>query len=128
MASIHGRPSNRSTWKPGQSGNPRGRPSAGLELSPIIAELLEYTERRATVRSIRDAPENVKRKYRLAERIINDALAGQASAQRLILQYLDGVPAQRIEVNHEPPVPKDFSRLTDDELRQAIALAEKIHG
>jgi len=70
-------------------------------MSVIIAELLECTDERALVRKIREKPSKARLKYRLAERIISDALEGQQSAQRLIMQYLDGLPTQRIEASNE---------------------------
>lgn len=62
-----------SRWKPGQSGNPNGRPKTGNTIRAAIREKLD-----------REA---------FAQRVIDLAMAGNEKAIRMVFQYHDGLPA-----------------------------------
>lgn len=72
------------TWKKGQSGNPKGRPPRGYSISDWFKEMLG------------NRPE-VKQK--LANAILVKAIEGDTVAQKMIWQYMDGMPKQDIEAN-----------------------------
>jgi hypothetical protein len=81
-------PPKHTRWKKGQSGNPRGpkkRPKSTQEL----ARLAIYR----TVTIIRDGKrERVTRLEAFLERLIEDAITGQPTARRLLLDYLRSDP------------------------------------
>jgi hypothetical protein len=60
-------------WKPGQSGNPHGRPKKGFTLREVLRNKIN-----------RDA---------IVDRLLADALAGDTRAMRMVLAYHDGLPA-----------------------------------
>jgi hypothetical protein len=83
---VRGRP-----WKPGQSGNPKGRPRKGRTLTDLIAARLD--------------------KERFAEALLEAAYGGDVPALKLVLAYIDGPPeseeipegARVIEVRYVRP-------------------------
>jgi len=84
---------NMTSWKPGQSGNPKGRPPKGHSITE-------------TIRSMMDEDPQVKRK--LADKVIKMALEGNVVAIRTIWQYLDGLPQQKTDIttlDKELPTP-----------------------
>lgn len=76
-------------WKPGQSGNPAGRPPLGNSLTELMRKFLEEIPPGQTL-SYRDA--FIRKVYKLA---MED---GSESAIRLIWNYIDGMPLQGIDV------------------------------
>lgn len=68
----------RSAWKPGQCGNPAGRPRSGHALAEVLRSYLEDPYGRS----------NVSRKWHLIDRIYKLATAREASvsAGRLLLE------------------------------------------
>jgi len=83
-------------FKPGQSGNPSGRPVGSVSIMAAVR------------RQLRQNPEQLEE---LAKSLVENAKQGNAVALRQILDRLDG-PV--------PTVIDNLSTLTDDELR-AIA-------
>lgn len=76
-------------WEPGQSGNPAGRPPGARNFTTKVREALEkiaegkdYTYEEAFIKSI------------LKKGIVD----GDASTQRLIWNYLDGMPQQKTDI------------------------------
>ncbi len=63
----------RTSWKPGQSGNPSGRPRLGNSITELIRQNLD--------------------KQRFVEALLNLAYSGDLPAIRLVMQYHDGLPA-----------------------------------
>ena len=68
---------NRTSWKKGRSGNPRGRPRSGDELGAILRQLVD--------------------RKRFAEKLCELCYAGDIQAMRLLLAYTDGPPQGRLE-------------------------------
>lgn len=90
-------------FKPGQSGNPNGRPKGSLSLTTIIRQKLEEGDRAA----------------RLAERLVKIAESGEdrhaLTAIEQILDRLEGKPIAKVEqTNITGP---DLSDMSIDELR-----------
>lgn len=86
-------------WKPGESGNPKGRPRKERALSNLL-------------RIIGDTPnaDGVLKKRALAEVVWGAALGGDLTAARLIYEYCDGKPVQRNEISgpDSGPIPLAF--------------------
>ena len=70
---------NSTQWKPGQSGNPNGRPKKGLAITDIMREMLE------------ERPEIRKA---LSAKLFELALKGDLAAIREVMDRLEGRPLQ----------------------------------
>jgi hypothetical protein len=91
-------------FKPGQSGNPSGRPKGSVSITHYIRKALEECD-------------DVRAKE-LADSLINNAINGNAGAIKEVLSRIDGPVVQKIEHN-------DVS-LTDAERVERLAtLAER---
>ena len=73
-------------FKPGKSGNPKGRPLKGFSITETIQAMMKVK------------PEIKKA---LGSNIIEQALQGDKPSQKLIWQYMDGMPLQKIEAELE---------------------------
>ncbi len=71
------------SYKPGQSGNPKGRPKKGYSITDWFQNMLAST------------PEV---KETLGKSILRKALEGDATAQKLIWNYMDGMPEQKTDI------------------------------
>ena len=87
-------------WKPGQSGNPKGRPKGIKYLSEALRELLQD-------------PDTVKR---IAEQIRKDAQSGNYNAINTILERTEGKVTQPIGGDRNMPivVEKIVAHVTED--------------
>ena len=81
-------------FKPGQSGNPNGRPPKGYSITEAFKSML-------------GAQPEVK--AQIVEAIKEKALKGDPAAQKLIWQYMDGMPKQGIEITGEDGGPVEQS-------------------
>ena len=79
--------SNLVPWKPGQSGNPKGRPK-GISLVDALQAVLKA--------KAEDSGRPVK--TLVAEKLVELALAGNLEAIKLCFEYTDGKPAQPVDV------------------------------
>ena len=94
------------TWKPGQSGNPKGRKVEKLFADALRMALSE--EDQATG----------KRKLRMiAEKMVAEAVRGEAWAITAVADRLDGKPGQSIDVTEHV----DLGTATLEELQAAAA-------
>jgi hypothetical protein len=75
-------------WQSGVSGNPRGRPPSERALSTILRRLL---------RAPAPTQEGMSAREALCLQLLTRALEGDMAAIRLVLEYTDGKPAQRVE-------------------------------
>ncbi len=71
-------PITKSSWPKGRSGNPRGRPTSGQELGPLLRNTVD--------------------RRRFVEKLCELCYAGDVPAMRLLLSYTDGLPIARAEV------------------------------
>lgn len=71
------------SWKPGQSGNPHGRPKKGYSIAEVWRSMFAADS---------------EKKHQLADKIFQAAVNGDTQAQKLIVQYMDGMPAQAIDL------------------------------
>lgn len=77
-------------WKPGQSGNPAGRPKG-----QTLTELLR--------KALFNIPDNEKQSVanKFIDSVVEQALKGDDKAQKLVFNYIDGLPKQDIQVGGE---------------------------
>ena len=88
-------------WKKGQSGNPLGRPKEKAFADTIRMVLAE------------DCPKTGKRKLRrLAEKLYEQAMKGEAWAMCQIADRLDGKPAQALE--HSGPDGEPITKVVNE--------------
>lgn len=106
-------------WKPGQSGNPRGRPKKTQSLKGEIDEFL-----RGKI-TIREGTKTMKVSAlkALVLKLSNLAFKGDLRAMQMLLSLaasqMSAAPVERL-------VLKDFSSLSDDELRTMEGLLQKM--
>lgn len=70
-------------FKPGQSGNPKGRPPKGYSISDMMKEMIGNDPK-------------VKRK--LGKVIMEKALSGDMVAIKTLWNYMDGLPQQKTDI------------------------------
>jgi hypothetical protein len=81
-------------WKPGQSGNPKGRPPKLLSITNLIKERLEKID------------EKTGKTYAqlIAEKLVELALDGDHEAHKEILNRIDGKVVEKHEIEGHVPV------------------------
>ncbi len=70
------------SWKPGESGNPNGRPPKGYSITDWFQNMLNSKP------EVKDA---------IGKSIMKKALEGDTTAQKMVWSYMDGMPPQKIE-------------------------------
>lgn len=105
----YGRPPMMTRFRPGQSGNPRGRPKGARNLSTIVAAAL--SERVAINENGRRR--RITKLEAAVKQLVNRAASGEARATQLLLAL--------VQANEARPVQQDGSRLGDAD---AIVMAE----
>ena len=87
------KPPTAGSYKPGQSGNLKGAPKKGYSITEWFKEML------ASKPEVKDA---------IGKSILKKALEGDPAAQRLVWNYMDGMPSQaieqKLEVTHVIPI------------------------
>lgn len=75
-------------YKPGQSGNPKGRPSSGMSLTELMKEHLEKI------------PEGSEVSYKEAfiSKVFARAYEGNDAYVKLVWNYVEGMPVQPVDV------------------------------
>ena len=109
----YGKPPHAHRFKPGQSGNPSGRPKKDPSAQD---DLLKEMQRIITV-AVRGKPVKVTKQRAILRRLTDLALQGRIDAARLVLNQLAGVVN---DIGELPEAP-----LTDQEIQVLQALAPK---
>ena len=76
-------------FKKGESGNPAGRPKGSLSLTELLRNML------LTVPEGEDKRSHAER---FVSKIIDQANAGDSTAQKLVMNYIEGLPKQTFQV------------------------------
>lgn len=106
-----GNPPSEYRWKPGESGNPGGRPKK-TPLADACRDLLEEAvPRDRSGRSYAEA---------IAEKLAKKALRGNIAAVREIADRAEGKARQAMEVSGPEGGPLDFRNMTDEELHRRL--------
>jgi hypothetical protein len=77
-------------WKPGESGNPKGRPKKGETFTDIIEQELKTARRHRG--------KDVSRKRLLVRKMIDRGIDGDTVSGKYIMDRMDGRPVQKHEV------------------------------
>ena len=105
----YGRPPMMTRFRPGQSGNPRGRPKGARNLSTIVAAAL--SERVAINENGRRR--RITKFEATVKQLVNRAASGEARSTQLLLAL--------VQANEARPAQQDASRLSDAD---SIVMAE----
>ena len=103
---VAGRIENLKPWKPGQSGNPGGRPKTRL-IDEALEELLLSNDSELALA--------------IAKRLLARAKKGELRAIQLVAERVQGRPKRHLEVSGPDGRPLDIHNMTDEELDQRIA-------
>lgn len=76
-------PKTSTSFKKGQSGNPKGRPPQGYSITEWFKNMLNSRP------EVKDA---------IGNSIMKKALQGDVTAQKLVWQYMDGMPPQSFDL------------------------------
>lgn len=115
-----GNPNPPNQWKPGQSGNPKGRPPKGYSITEMVRTLIETPYKDPKTGQVVDLREAIGLK------IIDKAMQGDTAAQKMIWQYMDGMPKQRVQVDTNVAVKESEMalRVMAEAMAMAAALPE----
>jgi len=87
-------PKVKTSYKPGQSGNPKGRPRKGYSITEWFKDML------GSKPEVRDA---------IGKSILKKALEGDPAAQRMVWSYMDGMPTQKFGGDDDSPIRIDLT-------------------
>ena len=110
----YGNPPHHSRFKPGQSGNPRGRPKGPKSLHAAVHTALSE---RVTINEQGKRRQIAKREA-IAKQLVNKAAGGDVAAIKLLSQLLAASHADR-GTNDAPPTPVEL-RESDQSVIAAI--------
>jgi hypothetical protein len=95
----YGRPPVNRQFKPGQSGNPRGRPKGSKNLATMFAEALNE---KMKVRTKDGRTRTLSKQELMVEVMINNAMAGDTKAFATVVQFMDKYEVfRRLTVDHD---------------------------
>ena len=81
----YGKPPERTRFRPGQSGNPKGRPRKSKNLNTLLEQELES---RITVRE-GDREKRLSKREAIIKRMVQGALGGDIRQLQFLFRYLD---------------------------------------
>ena len=115
-------------WKPGQSGNPNGRPPKGDAWSDIYNEILDSKEIDLEITNINDKGEEKTKKinltskrkmrYALGVALLKEGLKGNVTAIKELSDRTVGRAVQKVNINEVENL--------DDKLKRAVELMDFI--
>jgi predicted ABC-class ATPase len=93
------------SYKPGQSGNPKGRPKKGETFREVLEKILE--ERQSV--EISGKARRPTKKEILARVLVEQALGGNPAFMKQLLDRLVGLPLQQIDLDAMLQTPQDIN-------------------
>ncbi len=84
------------TFKPGKSGNPKGRPKKGLAIADILNDLGDQ--------EIRGNDSWLTQKEAVLARVYDQAMSGDLNATKFIADRTEGTSVQRMAVTSNEPI------------------------
>lgn len=87
-------PGKNTRFKPGQSGNPKGRPKKELCVTDILRE-------QSKIRDVQTEEGKITRAEAIAKRLWLMAMEGDIAALKYIYDRLDGKPLQQVQADIE---------------------------
>ena len=130
MANPNGNPQNLKMWKPGQSGNPSGRPKTRpiSDAYLAVADLPLPEDWRLKLK----LPKGATYRQAVALRQFHQAIKGIPQAAREIREAIEGKSSQRIELTgaggkplNPTQAPRPMLNLTDAQLIHVAKLADQ---
>ena len=114
------------TFKPGQSGNPGGRPKKGFSIRENLRGMMSEE---ITIPGKDGKPDTVMTKGAIiSAKLFQAAASGDLTAIKLCLDNIDGPPVQEVkhsgEIAHPSPLTPDEARQAAKELEEAEAAGE----
>lgn len=106
---------NLKSYKPGQSGNPKGRPKGSKNRSTIAKYWLEVNQKLKN--PITGQDETMSQEDLMTLALIKKAREGDVSAYKALMDSGYGAPVQQIE---QQQTSIDLSDLTTDEIRDIL--------
>jgi hypothetical protein len=101
------RPPKHTRFKPGQSGNPCGRPRAARGLNTIVRDTLTQ---KVAVRTASGEMKRISRIEALLQKTVEQAIKGNPRAlAQLIKLYSDAVPDEKPETSGSNPTDEDLT-------------------
>jgi Family of unknown function (DUF5681) len=117
----YGRPPLHSRFQPGQSGNPRGKPSGLLNLkTDLIKELNSFITVRIGNRTVR-----IKKSKALIKKIVSGALSNDVKATATLIQILRFDVMGQMQAEEEAPLTNNDEELLADWLQRQLGDLEK---
>jgi hypothetical protein len=99
-------------YKPGQSGNPKGRPKSGTALTDLLRKELN-----------RKDEDNVAKKARLVNKLIELADGGDVIALKYVFDRVDGRPTETVKADVSGAM--DFNTAAAAEKLERMVLHDK---
>lgn len=84
----------KTAWKPGQSGNPKGRPPKGETLTDALKQRVD--------------------KHEIAAKLCELAMGGDITALKYIYDRIDGRPIESVDMNHSGGIIVTFDEAARD--------------
>ena len=109
----YGKPPKQSQFRPGQSGNPKGRPKGARSLFALLREDLQ----RKVQLGENGKVTTVTRAEAVVRRVVADTLGGKASQTRLLFSLLETLEAQDAAVPEDRSLSKADAELIGNLLK-----------